>query len=242
MTDAGWTSRTRLLLGDDVCDRLAHQHVLIVGMGGVGSFAAEFLARAGVGRLTLVDGDVVDPSNRNRQLPALVATEGQYKVEVMRERLRLINPELRIVTLREFVVPEKIDRLLAGSFDYVVDAIDSLSPKVMLLKRAHEKGLRIVSSMGAGGKMDPTKIRVADIEETQKCKLARFVRKRLHRFGIRGGITAVYSLEETDVDSLMYTDGKNFKKSAFGTISYLPAAFGGACASVVLRNLAGKTV
>jgi tRNA A37 threonylcarbamoyladenosine dehydratase len=242
MTDAGWTSRTRLLFGDDACDRLAQSHVLIVGMGGVGSYAAEFIARAGVGRMTIVDGDVVDPSNRNRQLPALTTTEGLYKVDVMRDRLRGINPDLRLVAHREFVVPERIDRLLTGSFDYVVDAIDSLAPKVTLLERAHAKGLRIVSSMGAGGKTDPTKIRVADIEETQKCKLARFVRKRLHRIGIRGGITAVYSLEETDMDSLMFTDGLNYKKSAFGTVSYLPAAFGGACASVVLRELAGRRI
>ncbi len=238
MTDAGWTSRTRLLLGDEAVDRFARCHVLIVGMGGVGSYAAEFVARAGIGRMTIVDGDVVDPSNRNRQLPALTTTEGLYKVDVMRERLRLINPELQIVAIKEFVTPDRIDRLLAGSYDYIIDAIDSLAPKVMLLTRAHQKNMRIVSSMGAGGKTDPSMLRIADIDETQKCKLARFVRKRLHRVGIRTGITAVYSLEETQVDSLMFTDGTNYKKSAFGTVPYMPAAFGGACASVVIRDLA----
>lgn len=240
MTDAGWSSRTRLLLGDEAVDKLANMHVLVVGMGGVGSYAAEFIARAGVGRMTIVDGDVVDPSNRNRQLPALTSTEGQYKVDVMRDRLRLINPDLRLIPLREFLTPVKIDRILSTSYDYVVDAIDSLTPKITLLHRAHAKGLKLVSSMGAGGKIDPTKVRVADISETQKCGLARFVRKRLKRHGISDGITAVYSLEETDEDSLMFTDGLNFKKSAFGTVSYLPAAFGGACASVVIRDLSGK--
>lgn len=237
MTHAGWTSRTRLLIGDDAADRLTRAHVLVVGQGGVGSYVSEFLVRAGIGRLTIVDGDVVDPSNRNRQLPALAATEGRYKVDVMRERLQAINPDLQLVTVREFLTPAQIDRILAGGYDFVVDAIDSLTPKVILLLKAYQKGFRIVSSMGAGGKMDPTKIRVADLNETQKCGLARFVRKRLRKYGVNGGITAVYSLEETDEESLMYTDGSNYKKSAFGTVSYLPAAYGGACASVVVREL-----
>lgn len=237
MTDAGWTSRTRLIIGDAAADYLTSCHVLVVGMGGVGSFAAEFIARAGVGRITIVDGDVVDPSNRNRQLPALVTTEGQFKVDVMRERLQAINPELQIVSVKEFLTPGAVDRILAARYDFVVDAIDSLSPKVMLLRRAHEKGFRIVSAMGAGGKVDPTRIRIADLQETQKCGLARFVRKRLRRVGITDGIIAVYSLEETDDASLMYTDGSHFKKSAFGTVPWLPAAYGGACASVVIRHL-----
>ena len=240
MTDAGWTSRTRLIIGDDAADHLTTCHVLIVGMGGVGSFAAEFIARSGVGRLTIVDGDVIDPSNRNRQLPALATTEGRYKVDVMRERLQAINPDLQIVTIKEFITPGAVDRILAARYDYVVDAIDSLSPKVMLLRRAHEKGFPIVSAMGAGGKVDPTRMRIADLQETQKCGLARFVRKRLRRVGITDGITAVYSLEDTDDESLMYTDGSHFKKSAFGTTPWLPAAYGGACASVVIRDLTGN--
>lgn len=240
MTDAGWSSRTRMLLGDEVVESFAQKHVLIVGMGGVGSFAAEFLARAGIGRITMVDGDVVDPSNRNRQLPALVNTEGMLKVDVMRDRLRLINPDLQLVPIKEFVTPDKIDRILAGRYDFVIDAIDSLTPKVLLLASAVKRDMNVVSSMGAGGKLDPTRIRVADLADTQKCSLARYVRKRLKRQGIDGGITAVYSLEDSDGDSLMYTDGLNYKKSALGTISYLPAAFGGACASVVIRHLANR--
>lgn len=242
MTDSRWQSRTRLLIGDEAADALRDRHVLVMGMGGVGSFCAEFLARAGVGRLTIVDGDVVDPSNRNRQLPALVTTEGMFKVDVMRERLRQINTELQITTIREFLTPGQMERVLATRFDYVVDAIDSLSPKVYLIVEAMKRGYPLVSSMGAGGKMDPTLIRAADIAETQRCALARYVRKRLKKHGIATGVTAVYSLEETDDASLMFTDGANFKKSAFGTISYLPAAFGGACASVVIRGLVAKDV
>lgn len=235
--DSSWTSRTRLLLGDDPVDRMQHAHVLVVGMGGVGSYAAEFIARAGVGRMTIVDGDVIEPSNRNRQLPATVETEGKYKVEVMRDRLRDINPDIRLVAVREFITPSRIDRLLAARYDFIVDAIDSLTPKIWLLAGAHTKGMRIVSAMGAGGKLDPTKIRVADISATEKCNLARYVRKRLRRKGVNDGISAVYSIEPVVEESLMFTDGLNFKKSAFGTVSYLPAAFGGACASVVIRGL-----
>lgn len=239
MTDSGWQSRTRLLIGDEAADRLTKTHVLVMGMGGVGSFAAEFLVRAGVGRITIVDGDVVEPSNRNRQLPALTSTDGQYKVEVMKTRLQLINPDLRIVALREFSTPDKIDRILASGFDWVVDAIDSLTPKVYLLATAYKMGMKVVSSMGAGGQVDPTQIRVDDIFKTQKCNLARYVRKRLRRDGLAeaGAITAVYSLEEVDQESMMFTDGLNYKRSSFGTISYLPAAFGGACASVIVRSV-----
>ncbi|NQW30820.1 MAG: tRNA threonylcarbamoyladenosine dehydratase [Ignavibacteria bacterium] len=237
MTDSGWQSRTRLLIGDNAAKRLAATHVLVMGMGGVGSFAAEFLVRAGVGRITIVDGDVIEPTNRNRQLPALVTTEGLYKVDVMRERLQQINPDLRIVALREFSTPEKIDRILTSRFDWVVDAIDSLTPKVYLLVTAYKLGMKVVSSMGAGGQVDPTRIRVDDIYKTQKCNLARYVRKRLRKGGVVGGITAVYSLEEVDEESMMFTDGLNYKRSSFGTISYLPAAFAGACASVIVRSV-----
>ncbi|MCU0330048.1 MAG: tRNA threonylcarbamoyladenosine dehydratase [Candidatus Kapabacteria bacterium] len=237
MTDGSWTSRTRLLLGDDRCDRLRDAHVLVMGQGGVGSFCSEFLARAGVGRLTLVDGDVVDPSNRNRQLCALTSTEGSYKVDVMRDRLRDINPDVRLITMREFLTPDRMERVLATKYDYVVDAIDSVTPKLYLIMEALRRGYPIVSSMGAGGKVDPSLIRISDLSETQRCPLARYVRKRLKRHGVYTGVTAVFSLEQTDEDSIMFTDGTNFKKSAFGTVSWLPAAFGGACASVVVRGL-----
>ncbi len=237
MTDSSWTSRTRLLIGDEAADRLQKSHVLIVGLGGVGSYAAEFICRAGVGRMTIADGDVVDPSNRNRQLPALANTHGLYKTDVMRERLQQINPDVQLIALREFMTPVRVERLLLTKYDYIIDAIDSITPKIYLLVNAYERGQRIVSSMGAGGRLDPTQISVADISETHNCRLARYVRKRLQRKGIRTGIKAVFSPEGALTDSLMFTDGTNFKKSAFGTISYVPAAFGGVCASVVVRDL-----
>lgn len=241
MTDGTWTSRTRLLLGDEACDALRSAHVLVMGQGGVGSYCAEYLVRAGVGRITIADGDVVDPSNRNRQLCALSSTEGKYKVDVMRDRLRDINPDVRVITMREFMMPDRMDRVLATKYDAVVDAIDSVTPKLYLIMAALQRGYFIVSSMGAGGKVDPSLIRIADISETQRDPLARYVRKRLKRHGIYTGVTAVYSLEQTDEDSIMFTDGTNFKKSAFGTVPWLPAAFGGACASAAILHLAGRT-
>lgn len=238
--DITWLSRTALITGEKILSKLAQSKVLVVGMGGVGSFAAEFIVRAGIGSITIIDGDVVEASNRNRQLPALATTEGQYKVDVMKERLKAINPELNITAIKHFMTPDDIrDLLLSHSFDYVVDAIDSISPKIKLLTISYQCGMNIVSSMGAGGKLDPTQIKVVDISQTHTCKLARYVRKRLKKQGIYTGIKAVFSTEDVIAHSLMYTKSR-FKKSAYGTISYLPAAFGGVCASVVIRNLIEK--
>ena len=239
MKDLTWLSRTQLLVGEERLLKLVNAHVLVVGLGGVGSFAAEFIARAGVGRMTIVDGDVVDPSNRNRQLPALATNHGVSKADIMEERLRQINPEIEITVIKDFMLPEKMEELLSVKYDYVVDAIDSLMPKLKLLSLAYFSNQRIVSSMGAGGKLDPTLIQVADISDTYQDKLAFYVRKRLRKFNINGGIKAVFSPEVNVKESLMYTDGAKFKRSAFGTISYLPAAFGGACASVVIRDILG---
>jgi tRNA threonylcarbamoyladenosine dehydratase len=238
-----WLGRTQLLIGDEKLQKLQNAHVLIVGMGGVGSFAAEFIVRAGVGRVTIVDGDVVDPSNRNRQLPALATTHGQPKVTIMAQRLLAINPELQLGAIEAFLSPTKAEEILKnGEFDYVMDCIDSITPKLTLLTTAYHKGLKIVSSMGAGGKLDPTKLVYADIFDTKQCYLAKTVRKRLRALGIVTGINVVYSTEEVMLESLMLTDGSNFKRSAYGTISYLPAAFGGTCASVVIRELIGDTI
>jgi tRNA A37 threonylcarbamoyladenosine dehydratase len=243
MSDLAWLGRTKLLVGDERLQKLQNSHVLIVGLGGVGSFAAEFIARAGVGTMTIVDGDVVDPSNRNRQLPALATTHGQAKADLMAERLLSINPELKLTSIREFLSPEAAEAILSSvKFDYVMDCIDSITPKLTLLITAYKKDLRIVSSMGAGGKIDPTKIRTADLFDTRECYLASLMRKRLRKIGITTGIKAVYSAEEMMAESLMLTDGANYKKSAYGTISYMPAAFGGVCASVVLRDLLGYPV
>ena len=236
-TDTSWLSRTELLIGADALHQLTQAHVLVIGMGGVGSFAAEFIARSGVGRMTIVDGDVVDPSNRNRQLPALAINHGQSKVNIMAERLLAINPELELKVVNEFVRPEAIDALLDTDADYLIDAIDSLTPKLTCIKTAYRKGMRIVSSMGAGGKLDPTQLQVTDIAKTYNCPFAQQIRKQLKMDGIKKGIKVVFSPELPDKNSIMRTDGTNFKKSAYGTISYLPAVFGATAASVVIRDL-----
>ncbi|MBW7912591.1 MAG: tRNA threonylcarbamoyladenosine dehydratase [Taibaiella sp.] len=237
MKDRSWLSRTELLIGNERLDKLINANVLVVGMGGVGSFAAEFVARAGVGRMTIVDGDVVDPSNRNRQLPALATTHGQSKADIMAERLLAINPELQLRSIKEFITPEKVDDVLDTDYDYVIDAIDSITPKVTFIKAARAKGLRIVSSMGAGAKLDPTQLRVVDISKTYNCPFAQQIRKKLKEANIRKGIKVVFSPEEPIKESLMLTDGSNFEKSAYGTISYLPATFGACVASVAIRDL-----
>ncbi len=229
--------RTELLVGAEGIEKLIASHVLIVGLGGVGSYAAEAIARAGIGTITIVDGDTVDPTNRNRQLQALTSTQGQNKAHLMHERIRLINPDAIVHVVDEFKDPQAMREFLNQSFTYVIDAIDSITPKLTLLKAATESGQRIVSSMGAGGKLDPTQIQVVDISKTHTCPMAQHIRKRLRYMGIRNGITSVFSPEMPDRDSIMRTDGTRFKKSAYGTISYLPACFGLTCASVVIRNI-----
>ncbi|EKB49496.1 tRNA threonylcarbamoyladenosine dehydratase [Cecembia lonarensis] len=238
MNDFAWLSRTELIVGREGLEKLAKKHVLIVGLGGVGSFAAEFICRSGIGAMTIIDGDVVDISNCNRQLPATQKNIGQSKAEWMEERLLSINPNLKINAIKKFLEPEPMTQLLAeNTFDYVVDCIDSLTPKLHLIEGAYRKGFPLVSSMGAGGKVDPTQIRIADISETYNCKLARMLRKRLKRHDIKKGFKAVFSTEHYFKESLMLTDGKNYKKSAYGTMSFLPAAFGCSCASVVVNDL-----
>lgn len=238
MKDTNWLSRTKLLIGDTKLNQLNNSNVLVVGLGGVGSFAAEFLVRSGIGNITILDGDTVDPSNRNRQLPALQTTHGLYKTQVMKERLLAINPELNLTIKTEFLTPDKIEPLfIEKKYDYVVDAIDSITPKCYLIAYCKFSGIPIVSSMGAGGKFDPTKIKVTDISKTRICYLASYVRKRLKKMGVYQGVKTVSSTERIVNESLMMTDGSNFKKSAYGTISYLPAAFGGIISSVVITDL-----
>lgn len=238
MTETAWLSRTELLIGREKLGRLMNAHVLVVGMGGVGSFAAEFICRSGVGEMTIIDGDVVDPSNRNRQLPALATTHGQSKAEIMAERLLAINPELKLHVIKEFVRPERVEEILdENKFDYVVDAIDSVTPKLNFIKACYSRNVRLVSSMGAGAKLDPTQLQVTDISKTYNCPFAQHIRKKLKEAGIRKGIKVAFSPEEPIKESLMMTDGSNFKKSAYGTISYLPATFGATVASVVIRDL-----
>ena len=237
-TDFSWLSRTELLIGKDALHTLAQSHVMVVGLGGVGSYAAEFIARSGVGKMTIIDGDVVDPTNRNRQLPALATNHGQSKAAIMAERLKAINPELELHVVKSFITPEMVTQLFTNKPDYIIDAIDSITPKLTFIKMAYENKMPMVSSMGAGGKMDPTKLQVADISKTYQCPFAQQIRKVLKRqHNIRGGIKVVFSPEENDKESLILTDGSNYKKSAYGTMSYLPAVFGAVCASVVIRDL-----
>jgi tRNA threonylcarbamoyladenosine dehydratase len=232
-----WDERTLLLLGPDRQEGLRKSNVLVVGLGGVGAYAAEMLVRAGIGNLTIVDGDVVEESNRNRQLPALVSTTGKAKTDILAERFRDINPDINLTIFNEFIRDERTVELLESqSFDFVVDCIDTLSPKVFLIYHAVQRGLKVVTSMGAGGKMDPSQVRIADISKSHNCKLARMVRKRLHRMGIRKGIKVVFSPEEVPEEAIRLEAGQN-KNSTVGTISYMPAVFGCFIASVVISEL-----
>ncbi|MBA3663180.1 MAG: tRNA threonylcarbamoyladenosine dehydratase [Bacteroidetes bacterium] len=239
MMDTSWMERTSLLVGAKGLEKLNNAHVLIVGLGGVGSYAAEAIARAGVGKMTIIDGDTVDPTNRNRQLQALVTTHGMNKAVLMGERIKLINPEISLDVIEEFKNPDDMKDFLKQKFTYVIDAIDSISPKLYLLQTAYYNNQRIISSMGAGGKMDPTRIKVVDISQTKIDPFAQYVRKRLRYMNIYKGIKSVFSDELPAKYSIMKTDGSKYKKSAYGTISYLPAAFGLTCASVVIRDICG---
>lgn len=235
-----WTERTELLLGKDKLNILQNAHVLVVGLGGVGAYAAEMVARAGVGRMTIADADTVGESNINRQLLALHSTIGRHKSEVMAERLRDINPDIELHVVTDYIRDEKTYELLdAAHYDYVIDCIDTLSPKVNLIAGALERHIPLVSSMGAGAKTDPTQIEIKDIGKSHHCPLAHMLRKRLHKVGIRSGFYAVFSPEPVREGAMILAEETN-KKSNVGTISYIPAVFGCACASVVIRDLLGE--
>ena len=232
-----WKDRTRLLLKDKL-SILENAHVLVVGLGGVGAYAAEMLCRAGVGTLTLIDADTVDCTNRNRQLPALISTEGKLKTEVMQERLLDINSKLKLHILSEFLRDERIAEVLdLHPYDYVVDAIDSLSPKTFLIAETLKRNIPLVSAMGAGGKIDPSKVQVADISKTHQCHLASYIRKRLRKMGITQGFKAVFSTEEPLQDVEREDTTSEFKRTTIGTISYMPAIFGCWCAAVCVRGM-----
>ncbi|MDR2911510.1 MAG: tRNA threonylcarbamoyladenosine dehydratase [Bacteroidales bacterium] len=232
-----WLERTELLLGKEKIKKLKSANVLVVGLGGVGAYAAEQLCRAGIGKMTIVDGDIIEITNINRQLPALNSTTGKFKAEILAERFRDINSEIELTAVNEFIHNEKTVNLLnSQSFDYVIDAIDTLSPKVFLVYHAVQLGLKVVSSMGAGGKMDPGKIQIADISKSYNCRLARMFRKRLSRFGITTGVKVVFSPEEIIKESIRIEEEKN-KKSTVGTVSYMPPVFGCFIAGVVVRDL-----
>ncbi len=245
-------SRTELLLGSDGLERLQRSRVAVFGLGGVGSFAAEALCRAGIGHLTIVDFDDICLTNVNRQLHAMDGTVGKAKVQVMADRLRLINPQAEIVPYRDFYSAENSEFLLAGPFDYVVDCIDHFTSKVHLIVSCLERGTPVISSMGAAAKLDPTKIHVADIADTHKCRMARAVRKLLRQRGVERGVTVVYSTEEyrepLNKDAgckgaciCPNRDEQQFscehRRVILGSVSYIPSIFGLTMAGVVVNHL-----
>ena len=236
-----WLQRTELLVKEEGIERLQSANILIVGLGGVGSFAAEFLVRSGIGNLTIVDGDTVDITNINRQLPALNSTIGKNKTNVVAERILDINPEINLKKINEFLEPERMEEILTQEkFDYVLDCIDSLSPKLAIISTCKRKKIKLVSAMGAGGKTDPSKVMVRDISKTNNCFLAKQIRKKLKKEQIHKGFRCVFSTEIQDENSLKMTDGSNYKKSFYGTISYMPAIFGLYAAAEVIRFLLKK--
>lgn len=234
-----WMERTELFMGAEKLEILKKSNVLVVGLGGVGAYAAEMIARAGVGRMTIADADTVNESNINRQLVALHSTVGRQKSEVLAERLRDINPDIELTIINDYIANEATYTTLDSSeFDFVVDCIDTLSPKIALIVGALERQIPIVSSMGAGAKSDPTQMQITDIGKTHHCPLAHMLRKRLNRMGIRRGFKAVFSPEPMREGAMILCEERN-KKSNVGTISYIPALFGIGCASVVIRTLIG---
>ena len=236
--DNDWTTRTALLLGTEGMRRLAASHVLVVGLGGVGAYAAEEIARAGVGRMTLVDADVVSLSNLNRQLPALHSTLGKPKAEVMAARLRDINPDLELTTRTAFLEESQAGPLLdATHYDFIVDAIDTISPKCALIIEAMKRDVRIVSSMGAGAKTDITQVRFADLWETYHCGLSKAVRTRLKRAGMRRPLPVVFCTQQAAPTAIIEVKGERNKKTTAGTVSYMPAVFGCYLAQYVISNL-----
>ena len=233
-----WKQRTRLLLGEEKMERLQQAHVLVVGLGGVGAYAAEMICRAGVGRMTIVDADTVQPTNINRQLPALHSTMGREKAEVLAVRFKDINPDIQLTVLPVFLKDDNIPELLdATRYDFVVDAIDTLAPKCYLIAEALKRHIKIVSSMGAGAKSDITQIRFADIWDTYHCGLSKAVRKRLQKLGIKRKLPVVFSTEQADPKAVLLTEDEQNKKSTCGTVSYMPAVFGCYLAESVIKRL-----
>lgn len=233
-----WQQRTELLLGKDRMEHLRNSHVLVVGLGGVGAYAAEMICRAGVGKMTIVDADTVQPSNINRQLPALHSVIGRPKAEVLAERFRDINPDLELTVLPVYLKDEAIPELLdSAKFDFVVDAIDTVAPKCYLIYNALKRGIKIVSSMGAGAKSDITQVCFADLWETYHCGLSKAVRKRLQKMGMKRKLPVVFSTEQADPNAVILIDNEQNKKSTTGTVSYMPAVFGCYLAEYVIRKI-----
>ena len=234
-----WKERTELLIKKEGIDVLHNSSVLIVGLGGVGAYAAEMLCRAGVGTMRIIDADTIHPSNRNRQLIALKSSNGKSKALLMKERLLDINPDLNIQADEIFLKDELIEQVLAQGYNYIIDAIDSLAPKIILIETALKRNIPIISSMGSGGKTNPAKIRIADFSETYNDKLARMLRKRMHKRDIYSGFKVVFSSEKTNPDAVKFVEDEMNKKTTVGTISYMPPLFGSFMAAEVIRQLVG---
>lgn len=239
--EENWKERTELLLGREKLRKLENSKILVVGLGGVGAYAAEMLCRAGVGELYIIDADEIHPSNRNRQLLALKSNEGKSKSELMKKRLLDINPNLKITAERIFIDFEITPQILGQQFDYIVDAIDSLNPKISLIANALKENIPIISSMGSGGKTNPLKIQIADFKDTYNDRLARMLRKRMHKMGIYEGFKVVFSSEQTNPNAVKFVDNEQNKKTTVGTISYMPPLFGSFMAAEVIRDLAEIT-
>jgi tRNA A37 threonylcarbamoyladenosine dehydratase len=240
MDESHWLSRTELLIGHDNLRKLKESHILVAGLGGVGGYAAEAICRAGIGRMTIADNDHVSVSNRNRQLLALSSVEGKSKAKLMADRLLDINPELELKVFKDYIKDDKIPAILDHEYHYVIDTIDTLSPKIFFIKYCLEKNIPLVSSMGAGGRFDPLQVKVADIDKSYSCQFAQVVRKKLHGHGIKTGFKVVFSDEPVSKNAVIITDNSPNKKSTVGTISYMPAVFGLVAASVVIRDLLKK--
>lgn len=238
MEENNWQQRTELLLGEEKMKRIRASHVLVVGLGGVGAYAAEMLCRAGVGRMTIVDADTVQPANMNRQLPAMHSTLGMPKAEVLAARYKDINPDIELTVLPVYLKDENIPELLdSAKFDFIVDAIDTISPKCFLIYEAMKRHIEIVSSMGAGAKSDITQICFADLWDTYHCGLSKAVRKRLQKMGVKRKLPVVFSTEQADPKAVLLTDDERNKKSTCGTVSYMPAVFGCYLAEYVIKRI-----
>ena len=231
-----FTTRTSFLVGDDGIKKLNNSNIIVFGVGGVGSFTVEALARAGVGNITIVDFDDVDITNINRQIPALHSTVGRYKVDVMEERILDINPNINIKKIRSLYNKDTSDEILTERYDYVVDAIDMVSSKIHLIETCEKKGLKIISSMGMGNKLDPTKIVVTDIHKTSTCPLAKVMRKELRDRGIKK-LKGVYATEQPIELKKKVMNGR---KVTPGSVSFVPSVGGLIIASVIVNELLGQ--